>query len=149
MGTALPRSRVAAGVRPRRHRQSPALLFIIPEQNLSQEQSIFPSAYGQPQVFCLGVLGGQLWISEKWLSQRNAVSTFICTPRKTNCDFQHGRSNNTLVTANYTAHNYIKGNGVVPGSFFLDLQGALGFHAQLCHTLIIFLPLFKGILHWV
>lgn len=79
--------------------------------------------------FSLGVLGGQLQLSETRLIQRNAVSIFLCIHRKTNCDFQHRRSNNILVTANYTAHKYIKGSGVILRSFFLDLESASGFHA--------------------
>lgn len=79
---------------------NPTLLFITPKQGLSQEQRIFPFAYGQPQILCLGVLGGQVQLSEQQLAQRDAASMFICRQRKTNHDFQQHRSNNIPVTAN-------------------------------------------------
>lgn len=63
---------------------NPTLLFFTPKQDLPQEQKVF----GQPQVLCLGVLGGQLQLSEQQLAQRDALSTFICKQRKTNHDFQ-------------------------------------------------------------
>lgn len=91
MGTSLRRSGLGAGVRHLHHLQSPTLLFIVPKQNPSQEQRIFPFAWGLPQVFCLGVLGGQQELSEKQVAHRNAVSIFIYMHRKTNCDFQHQR----------------------------------------------------------
>lgn len=60
VGTGLLQSGLGAGVRCLHYLQNPTLLFITPKQNFSQEQRIFPFAYGQPQVFCLGVLAGQL-----------------------------------------------------------------------------------------
>lgn len=78
------------------------LLFITSKQDLSQEQRVFPLAYGQPQVLCLGVLGGQLQLPEQQLAQ-GAVSIFTCKQRKTNHDFQQHRSNSILVTANNPA----------------------------------------------
>lgn len=66
------------------------LLFITPKQDLSQEQKVFLLVYGQLQVLCLGVLEGQLQLSEQQLAQR-AVSIFTCKQRKTNHDFQQHR----------------------------------------------------------
>lgn len=90
-------------------------------------ESIFPFAHGKAQV-CHSVPGGPLQRTEKWLTQRSAVSIILSTHTKTNCDFLHRRSNNISVTANYTPHKYIKGSGVEQ-PFCFDLELAPGFHA--------------------
>jgi len=90
-------------------------------------ESIFPFAHGKAQV-CHSVPGGPLQQTEKWLTQRSAVSIILSTHTKTNCDFLHRRSNNISVTANYTPHKYIKGSGVEQ-PFCFDLELAPGFHA--------------------